>query len=182
MYTPSDDSYLLHDALEDIVKKLLTKNKDIKALDLGSGTGIQTQTLINLNINPKNITLVDINKDAFNYLNKKFPESKVIFSNLFSNVKGKFDLIVFNPPYLPEDKYDKEKDTSGGKKGDETILRFLKQLKNHLNKNGKALFLLSSLTPMNRIKEELKNYDFKIIRQKKLFFEELFVYEIWLKN
>ena len=178
MYNPEEDSYLLSDSLKNIVNK----NNCEKILDMGSGSGIQTQTLISLGINPKNTTLIDIDNNVIEYLKKKFPMCKVIHSDLFSDVNEKFDLIVFNPPYLPENKYDKEKDTSGGKNGGETILRFLKQLKAHLNKNGKALLLLSSLTPMNKIKEELKNHNFNIIDRKKLFFEELFIYEIWLKN
>lgn len=177
IYSPAEDSYLLSNILSKFVK-----NKDIKALDMGSGSGIQGETLINLGIEQRNITLVDINSNAIKHLKKTFPQSKVIKSNLFSKVKGKFDLVIFNPPYLPEDKFDKEKDTSGGKVGDETIIKFLKQLKKHLNNNGKCFLLTSSLTPMKNIKQEFKNYKTKIIAHKKLFFEELFVYEICLKK
>ena len=118
VYNPKEDSYLLSKAIKKNVK-----NINIKVLDMGSGSGIQAQTIIDLKIKPENIVLVDINKDAINILKKKFTKSKVIKSDLFSNIKGKFDLIVFNPPYLPQHKHDKEKDTTGGKKGSETINR-----------------------------------------------------------
>ncbi|MBI3623941.1 methyltransferase [Candidatus Pacearchaeota archaeon] len=174
IYPPSKDSYLLVEVLKKYVK-----NKKIKALDMGSGSGIQAESLINIGIKKENMTIVDINPKAIVHLKTQFPKSQVIKSNLFEKVKGKFDLIVFNPPYLPENKHDKEKDTSGGKKGDETILKFLKQLKKHLNKNGRCFLLTSSLTPMERIKQEFKNYKVKQVAKKKLFYEELTAWEIY---
>ena len=173
IYQPAEDSYFL----SKVIKKHV-KDKNIKVLDVGSGSGIQSQTLINLGVNPNNITLTDINPNAVNHLKKNFPKSKIIKTDLFSKVKGKFDLVVFNPPYLPKNKFDKEKDTSGGKKGDETILRFLKQLKKHLRKNGKCLLLTSSLTPMSRIEKEFRSYKVNKIAGEKLFYEDLAVWEI----
>jgi len=103
---------------------------------------------------------------------------KAIKSDLFKNIENSFDLIIFNPPYLPESKYDKEKDTTGGKRGDETILRFLKQVKKYLNKNGKIFLLMSSLTPKYRIEKEIEKQGIicKKITEKILFFETLEVY------
>ncbi|MBI2449456.1 hypothetical protein HYV49_04120, partial [Candidatus Pacearchaeota archaeon] len=79
-------------------------------------------------------------------------------------------------PYLPESKYDKEKDTTGGKKGCETILRFLKQAKAHLNKDGRIFIVFSSLT--NLKSSMIKNYKIKEIARKKIFFEELIVWKL----
>ena len=177
IYKPGEDSYFLTDVLKKNIIDNLDKN-DIKVLDVGSGSGILTNAFINTGVNPKNITLLAINPKAINHLKINFPESKVIKSNLFSNIKVKFDLIIFNPPYLPEDKFDKEKDTTGGKTGDETILKFLKNIKNYLAPEGKAILLLSSLTPMKRINQEFKNYRTILLARKKIFFEELFVYEL----
>ena len=57
-----------------------------------------------------------------------------ITSDLFDKIpkNKKFDIVAFNPPYLPEDKReDKESQltTTGGKKGNEITLRFLKKAK-----------------------------------------------------
>jgi release factor glutamine methyltransferase len=179
IYSPAEDSFFLSDVLKKEVR-----TKGIKVLDMGSGSGTQAETLINLGIKPKDITIADINPEAISHLKKKFPASKVIRSNLFAEIKKneKFDLIVFNPPYLPKNKYDKEKDTSGGEKGDEIILRFLKELKDRLNESGRCLLLLSSLTPTARIYKEFKRYGVEIIADKKLFFEKIFVCEICLKK
>ncbi|MBU0894902.1 MAG: methyltransferase [Nanoarchaeota archaeon] len=174
IYSPEEDSYLLSRVVSDYCKE----NKIEKVIDIGSGLGIQAQTCIYNGVDPKNITLADINKDAVNYLKSKFPKSQIIQSNLFSNIKDKYDFIIFNPPYLPESKHDKEPDTTGGKKGDELIIRFLKQLRSHLASKGRALLLLSSLTPMVNVNNYFKTYKTKLIAKKKLFFEELYVWEL----
>jgi release factor glutamine methyltransferase len=93
-------------------------------------------------------------------------------------------LIIFNPPYLPDDNpYNsdyKEKLNNlkialiGGKNGGELINKFLKQAKNHMNQNGGIFLLSSSLT--KRI--NWNNWKKKLIAKKKLFFEELYVWEI----
>ena len=122
---------------------------------------------------------------AVNQAKKQFKRYKIraIHSNLFEKIKGTFDLIVFNPPYLPEDKRE-DKDsalsTTGGKKGDEVIIYFLKQAALHLNNNGTILLLTSSLTPETRINNLMKRLKLKskVIAIQKLFFEQLFVLEI----
>ena len=107
----------------------------------------------------------------------------VVKSDLFEklNKKEKFNLIIFNPPYLPENKYDKLPDTTGGKKGDETIIRFIKNLKTHLKEKGVCFLLTSSLTP-NSWKKEIKKQKLKIkkVSEKSLFMEKLYVWEIKL--
>jgi len=171
IYQPAEDSYFLSGAIKKFVKE-----KNVTVLEIGSGSGIQLQTLFDVGIKKQNIFGCDTNSKAVEHCKKL--GFNCIKSNLFSKIKGKFDLIVFNPPYLPEDKYDKLPDTTGGKKGDETILKFIKKLKSHLKKNGECFLLLSSHTPMQRINKFLKNYKSKIIAKKKLFQEELFIYKI----
>ena len=102
---------------------------------------------------------------------------------MFENISEKFDLITFNPPYLPLDKReDKESQliTTGGKTGDEIVLKFLEQASQHLNQDGKILLLLSSLTPKSKIKTLLHklNLKSKIIARQGLFMEQLEVWEI----
>jgi HemK-related putative methylase len=174
IYQPEEDSFLLLDVL----KKQL-KNKKIKILDMGSGSGIQAETFLTLGISKKNITLVDINKEAIKYLRKKFPNLKVIYSDLFEEIskKEKFDLIVFNPPYLPEDKEepkDSRTATTGGFFGSEIINKFLSQAKDYLDKKGKIYLLISNLT------QEINWHSWKkkLIAKKKLFMEELYVWEL----
>ena len=103
----------------------------------------------------------------------------VVQSDLFQNIKEKFDTIIFNPPYLP-DQEPKDLALDGGKQGYELTEKFLKHAKTHINKNGTILLLFSSLTNKEKINDILKtnNYTFKEVDQLKLDFEELYIYKI----
>ncbi len=175
MYIPREDSFFLSEILKEYLKN---KNKEIKVLDLGTGSGIIAETLLQEGIKKQNILAIDIDKQSLNQVKKKGFNTRK--SDLFSNVNEKFDLIVFNPPYLPEHKYDKKKDTTGGKKGDETILKFLSLVKNYLTLKGEIILLLSSLTPRKRIQNQIKKQKFKSdkIAEKILFFEKLEIFLI----
>lgn len=180
IYTPAEDSYLL----QKYVKKY-AKNKSI--LDIGTGQGIQAITA--LNSKAKSVTAIDINKEAIESLKTLQPKINSIHSNLFSKVaKGSnFDLIIFNPPYLPLDNREPKQSrlaTTGGRQGDEIILRFLKKVTKYLNKNGKVLLVLSSLTPQKKIIFLLKELELvkKILSKQKVFMETLEVWEIKHNN
>lgn len=174
IYQPAEDSIFL----SEFVEKFAKMSKPNKILDIGSGTGIQAKTCIESGANPKNIFLSDINSEAVKFLNKEFPKSKIIQSDLFDKIpKQKFNLIIFNPPYLPEDfreSHESRLATTGGKKGSELINNFLIQAKNYLDSDGKILLLTSSLT--KGIKWQ--NWKKKLLRKKKIFFEELYVWEL----
>lgn len=172
IYLPSDDSFLLEKHIKDYAE-----NK--KVLDIGSGSGIQA--LSAKKAGAKSILASDINKQAIKYINSVGIQA--IHSDLFSKIKGKYDLIIFNPPYLPEDKREDLSSsliTSGGKIGDELTIRFLKQAKKRLEKSGIILIIISSLTPFERIEKTIKelNLKFKIIDSKKLFMEKISLLEI----
>ena len=174
IYEPPDDSFLIAEE----VKKLA---KDKNVLDVGTGSGFLAKCA--LNAKARSVTGLDINKEAIDKLKKEKNEIRFIHSNLFDKIKKKFDLIIFNPPYLPLDKNeDKESRlaTTGGKKGDEVILRFLKQSKKHLEDKGIILLLLSSLTPRNRIENIFKELGYKHtqLSKKDVFFESLEVIKI----
>lgn len=174
IYSPSDDSFLL-------AEQLSTYVKGKKVLDMCTGSGILAKKAKELGA--KEVIAVDINRECKKELDKS--SIQFICSNLFvsSKLKGKkFDLILCNPPYLPEDaREDKESQlaTTGGKRGDEFLIKFLNQAPRHLNKGGIVLFLCSSLTPLNKIKLLLKKQKAKVklIAEKSFFMEKLFVFE-----
>ena len=178
VYEPAEDSFLLQ-----LIISKYAKNKTV--LDMCSGSGILAKAA--LSSGAKSVIAVDINPDSIKILKKE--KIKAIKSNLFEKIKKsqKFDLIICNPPYLPEDKRedkDSQKATTGGKKGDELILKFLKQSQEHINPRRIILLLISSLTPEERINNLLRNQKmkYKIIAEKKLFFETLQVWEIEHNN
>lgn len=165
----------MSEILKKQIPKLLNKEKNLTFIEIGSGSGILLETVFNIGIKKENIFSCDINKKAVRHCVEL--GFNCIKSDLFRNINGKYDLIVFNPPYLPEDSRepkDSKIATTGGKKGSEIINRFLRQAKKHLNKNGKIFLLTSSLTKG----VNLSSYGKRIIGRKKLFFEELFVWEL----
>lgn len=113
----------------------------------------------------------------FGAVNRGFWRSQ---NQLLLKKNPKFNTIIFNPPYLPQDKGITDNTIYGGKKGYETIERFLKQVKVFLNEKGYILLLFSSLTIKKKVDELIKRYKFNFeqINNSKLDFEELYVYKI----
>ncbi|HIH13287.1 TPA: methyltransferase [Candidatus Woesearchaeota archaeon] len=180
MYQPAEDSYLLQEYVKEYAFG--------RVLDMGTGSGIQALTALK-RTNVKEVVAVDIDEEAVRRLQQGIKEQrlrkiKVIKSDLFDRVEGHFNLIIFNPPYLPKDDVDKEFSLtlSGGKKGNEIIERFLKEAKKHLNENGKILIVFSNLTGKEKVDNIIKKNGFKfqqIDYQKLEMFEELYVYEVY---
>ncbi len=169
-YEPREDTFLLLKHIKKYIKTQYT------VLEIGTGTGILAEEAAKY---AKQVTASDIDKELIEKLkrNNKNPKIKFINSNLFINIKNKFNLILFNPPYLPS-KEIKDIRTDGGKNGTEIIERFLKQAKKYLKENGKILLVCSSLNKNIKQLFEKYQYKFKKIDEKKLFFENLYVYEL----
>ncbi len=145
---------------------------------MGTGTGILAKAAVNAG----EIIAADIDEESVSFLEKSFQKTdkiKVKKSDLFNNVKGKFDVIIFNPPYLPSSKY-KDVALDGGKKGYEVIERFLKQAGKYLNKNGFILLLYSSLSKLRKIRQIIKQNGFveEILEEKKVAFEKLYAVKL----
>jgi release factor glutamine methyltransferase len=175
IYEPQEDSFLLRDQVLKYAKG--------KVLDIGTGSGIQAIAAAK---KAEQVLAVDIDQYAVEFAEshaKGNDITNITFkkSDLFSKVKGKFNLIIFNPPYLPEEKGE-EKSTarkvSGGKKGYEIIGRFFSQANPHLEDKGKILIVFSSMTNRDKVDEIIRDYgfDFKILSQQNLAFETLYVY------
>ena len=175
IYQPAEDSFLMSRILKEKLPNLLKENPNLKFLEIGAGSGIHLETAKNLGV--KYIFSSDINFKAVQHC--KSLNFNCIQSDLFEKIKGKFNLIIFNPPYLPEDSRepkDSQLATTGGKKGSEIINKFLQQAKIHLEKNGKIFLITSSLA--EKINFEEFGYTAKEIGCEKLFFEKLCIWEL----
>jgi len=176
IYEPAEDSYLMSEAMDSEIPRLLKRNPELNLLEIGVGSGINLITALNSGVKKENITGCDINEEAVEHCKKL--GFNCIKSDLFSNIQGKHDVIIFNPPYLPLDKKEPENSraaTTAGKKGNEIIVRFLEQAKNYLNKNGRVFVITSSLSEsVNFIK---LGYKSKAVSSAKLFFEKLSLWE-----
>ena len=178
VYEPQEDSFLL----EKYVKKYALG----RVLDLGTGSGIQAVAAAQNKL-VREVIAVDINPDAVKQFQEsvtknKYKKIQVLVSDLFSNVDGKFDVIIFNPPYLPQDKGIEDAALYGGKKGWELSERFFAQASKFLAPKGKILFLFSSLTNKTKIDEIISHNLFEsreLIKERLPFFEEIYVYLVW---
>ena len=168
IYQPKEDSYLL--------AKYVRKYAKGKVLDVGTGSGVLAETALE---NTKDVLALDINDESIEYCKKK--NINAIQSDLFQNINGKFDLIIFNPPYLPKNEEEDEDlnlMVAGGEKGYEVIERFLKEAKNYLEKNGIILMVFSTLT--GDVESLIKKYGYRyeLLEEESLFFEKLKVLKL----
>src|SRR3989338_8564059 len=95
IYEPAEDSYLLQSCIRQYAIG--------RVLDVGTGSGIQAITAAS-SPQVREVVAIDLNEEAIERLKEQnIPKIRPIVSDLFENVSGKFDLIIFNPPYLPQD-------------------------------------------------------------------------------
>jgi len=180
VYYPREDTLLLAKILE----KEEIKGK--KCLEMCCGSGFLSVLMAKRG---GKVVAADINEKAVeatrNNAEKNSVKVDAVVSDMFENIKEKFDLIVFNPPYLPDVDFNLKRENierqwSGGKTGREVIKKFVKDAKKFLNKNGKIIMIISSLTGENETKELLKKNKFNVkeIAREKIPWEELIVFSI----
>jgi HemK-related putative methylase len=176
VYKPREDTYLILEQVRRYAEGIV--------LDMGTGSGILA---IEASRKADFVYGADINKKAVDQAEKSaqgIENIKFIKSDLFNYFKKNpemFDLIIFNPPYLPEEKYEPRElklAISGGKKGYELLERFLADASQFLKPAGKILIVFSTLTKQNKVHEIIDNYGFNYhkLAEQSFFFETLFVY------
>ncbi len=172
VYEPSEDSFLLADAA-------LSEIKDSeRILEVGCGSGI-ISAVVSSNTKAR-IIGIDISPHAVKCTKEN--EVEVIRGDLLSCIKGKFDLIIFNPPYLPTSGEERTKGwinaaLDGGYDGRRIIYRFLEHAGNHLVENGRILMVLSSLSGIDEIKSKMESLSYGVENksQERFMFEHLTV-------
>jgi len=177
VYVPAEDTYLLACNIE--------VNRLCDVLEIGTGTGI---IAIIAAKKANKVTATDINPHAIdcavkNLITNKTYNVELRKGDLFEPVEGgKFDLILFNTPYLPsneEEQIDDELDAAwnGGLNGRDVIDRFIDDVKDYLKPDGKVQLVQSSLSDNERTLTKLQELGFEasVTARKKVFFEEIVV-------
>jgi release factor glutamine methyltransferase len=177
VYPPSEDTFLLEEAIPKFERNL--------AIDVGTGSGYLAFSLSEF---IKYVIATDIEKNSVKYaLNiskkKKIHNVDFVVTNLFDCFRNDiFDLVVFNPPYLPYNGITTEIDiqTVFNVKNKNVIIEFLRKLKNVLKRNGECYIVLSSLSPVNEIINFIESQGLKHekVSSKRFFFEEIFVLKL----
>lgn len=170
LYLPSDDSIFLSDIVNDYHGHL--------ALEIGTSSGTIFREL------SKNFSIVIGTEIDFNSLKHSLRASKndrlicCDAATALHNVK--FDLIVSNPPYLPNAMTHTDKTVDGGPTGIEVSIHFLTSAIDKLNNNGKILILVSSLSDKVKLDRFISQNNLikKQIAQKDLFYEILQIIEL----
>jgi release factor glutamine methyltransferase len=177
-YQPAEDTLLLLEAAQK------EASPDDRAIEIGCG-----RALISRELQPlvKSIIATDINPHAVRLA--KTYGLRAVRADLFKGIESQFDLVIFNPPYLPTPEEEKIKGwlnyaLDGGATGRDTISRFLEELKHHLSHRGRALLLVSSLTGLNSVQELAKSEGLKSedVASKVYFFERLYVIRLMVAH
>lgn len=174
VYPPSEDSYLL----ADVVGSMDLRGKSF--LEVGCGSGIVAITAA---VMGADVTAVDVNPAAvrctLHNAERNGVRVKAFVSDLFENVRGRYDVIAFNPPYLPGSPGDPDYDPawSGGENGREVTERFLGGVGEHLRPCGAILLVQSSLSGAEETVESLERsgYLVEIAARSRFFMETLYV-------
>jgi release factor glutamine methyltransferase len=178
MYAPSDDTFLLADCIRQYSGR--------RALEIGVGSGLL------LDILEKNFAYVagsDIDLQALQHCKQqKIPSAHVLLvccdaGSAFGT--GKFDLIVSNPPYLPNDDDNNnilDPTVHGGPTGIEVTVHFINSALPLLAGDGKLLIVISSFANSSALDKVIleNNMHKKVVKEKRLFYETLSIVELSL--
>jgi release factor glutamine methyltransferase len=136
---------------EKVIKEI-KKRRKTKVLDIFSGSGAMGIAVLK-NVKNAKVDFGEYEPDLVKQikLNLHFNKTplkryKVFRSDVFKNIKGKYDFILANPPYIPLArkkkvhasvvKYERKSSLWGGKDGLYFIKKFLAEAKNHFMTDG----------------------------------------------
>ncbi len=144
---------------------------------MGTGSGIQAVSAAG-KPEVERVVAADVNPSALEASERRAEAAGVggkisfVLSDLFDEVEGEFDWILFNPPYLPSEGEGNEASWTGGERGVEIIERFLSKARRYLKPGGSILLVYSSQTGL----EEDKNFGYvwEVLEELPLFYETLY--------
>eukprot|EP00297_Palpitomonas_bilix_P025089 CAMPEP_0113899362 /NCGR_PEP_ID=MMETSP0780_2-20120614/19978_1 /TAXON_ID=652834 /ORGANISM="Palpitomonas bilix" /LENGTH=203 /DNA_ID=CAMNT_0000891499 /DNA_START=222 /DNA_END=830 /DNA_ORIENTATION=+ /assembly_acc=CAM_ASM_000599 len=154
VYEPSEDTYLLMDALDKDRERLGECKRGI-TMEIGSGSGVVSKHLIDLLPHPVLHFATDLNPSAAKatraLADKQANIVEVVQCDLClplcRQLEHAVDVLLFNPPYVVTDTDEVEQDVAarswaGGVEGMEVTTRALNLLPSLLSKEGLAYFVV----------------------------------------
>jgi release factor glutamine methyltransferase len=171
MYLPAEDTYL--------IAECALQYRGRWALEIGVGSGTVASALAE---NFENVAGSDINFDSLRHCKTQDSRLMLACCDAASAFRGPFDLIVTNPPYLPDGGDNEKRDAAvhGGPSGVETAVRFVQSALPLLAKGGRMLVVVSSHADQSALDSFVKERKLKtrVVKEKALFFERLSVVEL----
>ncbi len=182
VYEPAEDSFL---AAETIAEVMDSFEGSVAVADIGCGTGI-LGLVAGTNPNVGKIVFGDVSQDALRVCQKNVDNNFLLVkadctvkkSDLFSDIDGEFDLIIFNAPYLPDnDKSSMASTWYGGRAGIELSVEFLRQAVGHMKDASKIVIVESSFGDIEALKGAISDLKLCICREKRqhISFEDIIV-------
>jgi release factor glutamine methyltransferase len=178
VYSPEADSVML------LAAARAEARPGDRVLEVGTGSGLIAAEI------GREVTLVvatDINPHAVFSASKAGVD--VVRTDLFAGIRGPFDLVLFNPPYLPtrpEERMDDwlEYALDGGENGRAVIERVARGVGDVLSPDGRLLLLISSLTGLSGVQELFtgQGYSVEITLRQDVEDEVLYVLRIIRKD
>jgi release factor glutamine methyltransferase len=177
VYEPAEDTFLL--------ARNLSINDGARVLDMGTGCGIlavlaaeKAGKAVAVDVNPHAVACARKNAE----LNGVAAKVEARVGNLFEAVESdeKFDLIIFNAPYLPvkegEGRSWIEKAWAGGRT---VIDLFIDKASKYLAKKGRILLVQSSLSDVEKTLKRFSQHKLHatVVDEEKLAFEKIVLVE-----
>lgn len=178
VYEPAEDTVLAADCL--------SVNEVETVLDLGTGCGIlavvaakKARKVVATDLNPHAVRCAKFNAE----INHVAHKIDIRLGDLFQSIRKneKFDLIVFNAPYLPSAPSEARswigRSWAGGSTGRQLIDRFIMETPRYLKRNGKILLVQSSLANIDMTLDKFREMglEAEVIAEKKVTFETIVV-------
>lgn len=174
---PRPDSETL---IEAVTKSYKDVNRELRILDLGTGSGCLLVTLLYLYSNATGVG-VDKSAEALEIAKENAEKNEIIKrvefleSDWFEKVEGKFDIIICNPPYIkteainylePEVRFfDPEMALDGGADGLSCYREIISNIDDYLDVHGKAFFEIGQWQDA-QISEIIEEQAFEVIEIK----------------
>ncbi len=173
-YSPSEDTFLLADILDRYPAK--------QSLEIGVGRGLITTALAKKS---DYVVGVDISTEAIKETQRVLAKLELLQHVDLVIADGPpplsqrtFDLIVFNPPYLPSENI-VDRRVDGGERGIDVPIRWFTSCLSLIKKHGTVLMILSTASAFDlAISRISRTCHVRIVARQRLFFEELLALEI----
>ncbi len=169
MYAPAPDTFLLAQCAQ--------KYRGKWALEIGVGSGAVAESLAD---NFESVAGTDMHLPSLEYCRGRNRDLLLVCCDAAAALGNiKFDLVVANPPYLPDDEQ-KDAAVHGGPAGVEATIHFIESALPLLSPHGAMLVVVSSRSDQTALDAFLTKRGLKkrVAGEKRLFYEQLSVLEL----